>query len=48
MGRSIPAWTCPCGWVGSKSELNKHMRTCRIAKSNIKRDLKFKKMLGLR
>lgn len=47
MGKSVPVWTCPCEFMGTKTELYKHKKECEILKRSLERDEKFKKNIGL-
>lgn len=44
-GKSIPAYTCPCGFVGTKGEFSSHRKNCDILKKEIEKDEKFKREL---
>jgi hypothetical protein len=48
MGRSLPAYSCPCGFSDIKSEFSKHKKKCKTLKTWVERDNQFKKSLGLR
>lgn len=47
MGRSVAVWSCPCGFGGEKSEVDRHVRSCEICKEAKKRDEDFKIMIEL-
>lgn len=48
MGRGVPVWSCPCGYSDEKKGMRKHLKTCKVYNAWHKRDIEFRKKLGLK